>query len=285
MRKIVFVSHSSKDSVAAASVCECLERNGIGCWIDSRDLRPGAEYGEQIIDAIEHAHAVVLLLSSNANASTHVRHEIERAVSKGKAVFPVRIEAVEPARALEFFVMAHQWVDAYMPPLEQRLAPLQQAIAALTEQHKASSAIDLPTATLTTDTDIHEHSRAIITGNRVCLRAGPSVAAKEICRLSQGDEVHVLEQVTINDSRECQLKDDFTFEPESGTPYRLMAGRGFVISGETDTHYRVEIARRLSIDIGYIPKDVVVPLDPAQWYKVKMDMAEGWAFGRYVRAF
>jgi hypothetical protein len=42
-----------------------------------------------------------------------VRREVERAASKGKAIYPVRIEDVPPSPKLEYFVAMHHWVNAW----------------------------------------------------------------------------------------------------------------------------------------------------------------------------
>ena len=39
--------------------------------------------------------------------------EVERAISKKKPVIPVRIENVEPSRALQLFISGTQWIDAF----------------------------------------------------------------------------------------------------------------------------------------------------------------------------
>jgi hypothetical protein len=48
----VFISHSSKDKLAADAACAVLEGEGIRCWIAPRDITPGAEWSASIIDAI-----------------------------------------------------------------------------------------------------------------------------------------------------------------------------------------------------------------------------------------
>jgi len=55
-------------------------------------MGPGVEYGAGIIEAIEHCRVMVLIFSSNANASQQIHREIERAVSKCVPIVPVRIE-------------------------------------------------------------------------------------------------------------------------------------------------------------------------------------------------
>jgi hypothetical protein len=53
---------------------------------------------------------------------------VERAVSKGKAIFPVRIENIAPSRSLELFVMSSQWVEAWQPDVDIKLNQLAQAL-------------------------------------------------------------------------------------------------------------------------------------------------------------
>ncbi len=91
MRRDVFVSHSSRDVDLANEVLSLLEKEGLRCWIAPRDVPAGADYGEAIIDAIEETSALVLLMSRASNESRQVQVEVERAFSKGRPVFPVRI--------------------------------------------------------------------------------------------------------------------------------------------------------------------------------------------------
>lgn len=132
MKKDVFVSYSSKDAKTAAQICQLLEERRIPCWIAPRDVVPGKHYAEEIMDAIESTTAFVLVLSDHSNDSRHVRNEIEVAVSKGKSVFPVRIRNVEPAKAIRLLIAGSQWVDAWTPPIEQKIEQLAGAIRALT---------------------------------------------------------------------------------------------------------------------------------------------------------
>ena len=121
----VFVSYASGDKPVADAVCATLESHGIRCWIAPRDVLPGIHYGEAIIDAIHECRIMVLVFSSKANLSGHIPKEIERAVSQGVTVMPLRIEDVAPAKSLDYFIGSVHWLDALTPPLEvhlQRLA-------------------------------------------------------------------------------------------------------------------------------------------------------------------
>jgi|HubBroStandDraft_1064217.scaffolds.fasta_scaffold00135_4 hypothetical protein len=124
----VFISVSSKDKVIGDAVCAALEAAGIGCWIAPRDIEPGAEWAESIIDAIGSARCFVLVFSGHANSSPQIRREVERAVNKDVPIIPLRIEDVPPSKTLEYFISTPHWLDAFTPPLDGHLERLAQAI-------------------------------------------------------------------------------------------------------------------------------------------------------------
>jgi hypothetical protein len=120
----VFVSYASGDKQVADAVCATLESHNIRCWIAPRDVLPGIHYGEAIIDAIHECRIMVLVFSSKANMSGHIPKEIERAVSQGVTVMPLRIEDVAPGKSLDYFIGSVHWLDALTPPLEAHLQKL-----------------------------------------------------------------------------------------------------------------------------------------------------------------
>lgn len=127
----VFVSYSSQDKPTADAIVASLEANGIRCWIAPRDILPGTDWGEAIVEAIEEAATMVLVFSAHANTSPQIRREIERAVDSVIPVIPFRIEDVLPCRSLQYFIGPQHWLDAWTPPLEQHLYRLTETIKAL----------------------------------------------------------------------------------------------------------------------------------------------------------
>jgi hypothetical protein len=127
----VFVSYSSKDKPVADAVCARLEAAGIRCWIAPRDVLAGTSYGQAIIEAIHAAKLMVLVFSSNANSSGHIPKEVERAVSRGLAILPFRIEDVTPGDSLDYFIGSVHWLDAITPPLEKHLDALAATVRKL----------------------------------------------------------------------------------------------------------------------------------------------------------
>src|SRR5271170_4120378 len=139
-----FISYSSKDRTVANAACAVLEKASIRCWIAPRDIRPGIEYGAAIVDAIDRCRVMVIIFSESANNSRQITREIERAVSKGVAVVPMRIEQVEPTKSMEYFLGSIHWLDALTRPIETHLQQLAEVVNAILQvedtQREASAA-------------------------------------------------------------------------------------------------------------------------------------------------
>ena len=127
----VFISYSNKDKLSADAICNHLEQNGIKCWIAPRDIGPGLVWAEEIVKAITSSKVFVLVFSENANRSNHVFREIERAIGNAIPVIPVRVDPVLPDGALEYFLGAAHWLDAFPPPLDRHFGTLSASISGL----------------------------------------------------------------------------------------------------------------------------------------------------------
>jgi hypothetical protein len=127
----VFVSHSVKDNAVADAVVARLEGESVSCWIAPRDVVPGADWGESIIDAIESSRIMILIFSRSADASSQIKREVERAVNKGVYIIPFRVDDIPPTKSLEYFISTSQWMDAFSPPLERHLDNLAKTIQAV----------------------------------------------------------------------------------------------------------------------------------------------------------
>ncbi|MEZ4588079.1 MAG: toll/interleukin-1 receptor domain-containing protein [Gemmatimonadales bacterium] len=71
-------------------------------WIaPKRDLTPGLDWSGQIVEALEQSAVVVLVYSAHANGSHQVKREIERGVSLGLPLIPMRIDDAPMSKVLE----------------------------------------------------------------------------------------------------------------------------------------------------------------------------------------
>jgi hypothetical protein len=124
----VFISYSSRDKPIADAACAALEARGVRCWIAPRDIPAGMEWAESIMAAIHESRVLLLVFSANANQSQQVRREVERGVSTGLPIIPLRVEDVAPSQAMEYFLGSVHWLDARTPPLERHLQHLAETV-------------------------------------------------------------------------------------------------------------------------------------------------------------
>jgi len=137
MTQDVFISYSSIDNSAANTVCSILEQNGICCWIAPRDITPGLDFAEAIIDGIKSSKVFILVYSSNSNNSKQVIREVDRAVHLGLPVINLRLEDVPLSKQLEYYLSSVHWLDAKTPPLEEHIKKLSGVINILLRKDEA----------------------------------------------------------------------------------------------------------------------------------------------------
>jgi tetratricopeptide (TPR) repeat protein len=142
LSEYVFVSYAVEDRQVADAVCEMLESSGRRCWIAPRDILPGNDWGESIIDAINHSQLMVLVYSDHASRSLQIKREIERASSKGVTIVPFRIEEAPVSKSLEYYLSNVYWIDALSLPLAPHLQLLREMVERLVNT-PATEAISL----------------------------------------------------------------------------------------------------------------------------------------------
>jgi hypothetical protein len=109
----IFVCFSSKDEAVAREVVEFLEANGLKCWISLRDVAPGQNYQEAIVQAIETAQGIVFLFSEHSSRSGEIKKELSIGASINVPVFPVRLAPIAPSGALRYELSIRQWIDIF----------------------------------------------------------------------------------------------------------------------------------------------------------------------------
>jgi hypothetical protein len=127
----VFISYSKSDRATADAACAAFEHDGLRCWLAPRDIPGGADWGATIVEAIDNCRMFVLIFSTHANDSVHIRNEVVQAVNRGVPVVPVRIEDVLPTKALAYYMGGVQWLDALGPPMDGRLEAVARSVHAI----------------------------------------------------------------------------------------------------------------------------------------------------------
>ncbi len=107
----LFISYSSEDEATVERIVAYLEAQGVPCWIASRDIPPRSIYAEAITQGVQDGDACAVIVSKAANSSKAVKRELELASHYDKPFIPIRIDNVEPAAGLDYYLRNTQWMD------------------------------------------------------------------------------------------------------------------------------------------------------------------------------
>ena len=178
----VFICYASQDELVAGAVCAALESSHIRCWIAPRDVLPGMEWAETIVDAIDGSRVLVLVLSSSSNISPHVMREVGRAVDNSIPIIPLRIENVTLSKAMAFFISRHQWLDALTPPLKKHLKRLTDTVQQILARKLApQEAIEIAEAKEKAKREAEEARRAKEAEEKAKREAAKTVQQVSLC--------------------------------------------------------------------------------------------------------
>jgi formylglycine-generating enzyme required for sulfatase activity len=137
----VFISYAIKEDVSVAdAICKALEEAGVRCWYAPRDVPYAVDYEDAIVDAISGSKLMVLILSSHANNSAHVKREVQNACREEPQipVLPFQVEEIILNKALRYYIGSVNWLSALTPPLEDHLQRLVNYVQARLPQHNQS---------------------------------------------------------------------------------------------------------------------------------------------------
>lgn len=121
----VFISHAHQDRSSAEQLLAALESRGIKCWSAPRDVAPGGSYAESILRGIEGSSCFVLVFTQHSNLSPHVLREVERALTLGINIIPVRFDDSGVSKSLDYLLATVHWLSATAEP---RARALQHAV-------------------------------------------------------------------------------------------------------------------------------------------------------------
>ncbi len=92
----VFISYSGADALEFAfrlvKELECTDKKFINAWIDTRDINPGRDYDEQIVEGIKNCKCMVFVMTKDSvAASSMCKNEWTWALKFKKVVIPIQL--------------------------------------------------------------------------------------------------------------------------------------------------------------------------------------------------
>jgi hypothetical protein len=115
----------------------------VKCWISLRDVAPGQNYQEAIVQAIETAQGIVFLFSEHSGRSGEIKKELSIGASINVPVFPVRLAPIAPSGALRYELAIRQWIDIF-PHRSYALGKLAETIKSAINAPATAEASDAP---------------------------------------------------------------------------------------------------------------------------------------------
>src|SRR5688500_7763177 len=102
----VFVSSAHSDRARVLPICDKLETAGFTLWIDRTGISGGSNYGPEIVAAIRHSSAMLVMCTAAAFHSRNVRQEIALAWKYECPTLPLRLDPVEPPDDFAYWLEA-----------------------------------------------------------------------------------------------------------------------------------------------------------------------------------
>ena len=99
-----FISYSSKNRSSAEAMTALLRQRHIDVWVAPDDIPPGSKYAQVIGRAIKECACMVLLFTNDAQNSSWVPKEVERAINYKKTIIPVQLEEVQLNEEFELYI-------------------------------------------------------------------------------------------------------------------------------------------------------------------------------------
>jgi uncharacterized RDD family membrane protein YckC len=115
----IFISHSSKDTLAASAIKQHLQNRGLRCWKAPDDIQPGESWPQAIMRAISNSQIMLLVWSGNSVISQEVSKELTLAMQSKLTVVPFRIEDVQASAEWAYHLANTHWMNAFEGPIEQ----------------------------------------------------------------------------------------------------------------------------------------------------------------------
>lgn len=123
----VFVSYARANAPIVMPVIKEVEKSR-KVWLDQAEIGGGDGWAGEIVRAIRTADGVLVMCSSAAFESDHVKREVYLADRYKKRMVPVFIEDAQPPEDFEYFFAGVQWLKLHETPEAERPAAVLRAL-------------------------------------------------------------------------------------------------------------------------------------------------------------
>lgn len=109
----VFVSYSREDAARVSNLVAKLRAAGVSLWIDQGGIDAASQWSEQIVNALESAKALLLLVSDSSVHSHNVAKEVVLVSERKGHILPVHLQPTAIPPALKYQLAGIQHVEYF----------------------------------------------------------------------------------------------------------------------------------------------------------------------------
>jgi TolB-like protein/Flp pilus assembly protein TadD len=127
----VFISYSRDDKDRVLELATRLRDAGVSIWIDQGGIDGAALWGETIVNALESAKVLLLIITGSSVRSHNVAKEVVLTSERKGSILPVLLEPTVIPPALKYPLAGIQQIEFYGPNAEENLAVILRSLERL----------------------------------------------------------------------------------------------------------------------------------------------------------
>ena len=124
----VFISYSRDDTERVLDLANRLRAAGVSIWIDQGGIDGAALWGEAIVNAIDNAKVLLLMVSESAVRSHNVAKEVVLTSERKGHILPVMLEPTVIPPSLKYPLAGIQQIDFFLGDLEQNVQSILRSL-------------------------------------------------------------------------------------------------------------------------------------------------------------
>jgi len=113
MKADVFISYSREDKEVVLALADELRSSGVSLWIDQGSIDGATMWGEEIVNALENAKVLLLMVSERSVNSHNVVKEVVLASERKEHILPVHLEPTQIPAGLKYPLAGIQHIEYF----------------------------------------------------------------------------------------------------------------------------------------------------------------------------
>ncbi len=124
----VFISYSREDKDRVLDLAGKLRAAGVNLWIDQGGIDGATQWGEEIVNALDHAKVLLLVVTASAARSHNVAKEVVLISERKGHILPVHLEQTTIPPSLKYPLAGIQHIEYYHGDPDENLKTILRSL-------------------------------------------------------------------------------------------------------------------------------------------------------------